>query len=410
MTPRRTGLCASIIAASGLFAIGQLLDVTPGRPMATRTDVFFQSDAGGIVHDATIDFNERARGVHPAIYPLWTAPLHRLAGALAPGVPVEVTATYASRALVNTVSGAGIGYLFSVLRRRGFSLGHLGIMLVLLLTASGNALAAIPDHFGLSLGILTAAFGVYWHPGSPRRRALRLLVLTAVAGSVTITNVAFPLLLLLAMAIREFSIPRWCYVASLAVLAGVCGFGAWFYTTRPDIQTRVDERIGLYLTWTLTRHPETALTMACRGTVDSVVAPTPVVDSSSNLDRMPMLTYQPDGAAYPLWPYDALQSIGTVAWLVILIVGITQAVRASATGPAILVLAVWCAWNWLFHTIWGDEYFLYTPHYAWAFLTAAMIGWQSLPKPLLAALVLPVVAASIATLMRYRWLILAIEA
>ena len=77
---------------------------------------------------------------------------------------------------------------------------------------------------------------------------------------------------------------------------------------------------------------------------------------------------------------------------------------------AVLVLLLWCGWNAIFHTIWGDEYFLYTPHYAWAFLTMALLGWQRLPLRWLVAVALPIAIANILTLWTYRTLLLTITA
>lgn len=386
----------------GFFGVAELLDFSPGRAIASRTDVYFQSDAGGLVEDAIENYDQRARGVHPAIYPLWTKPLHWLASKLSPQLPMITTATYASRLLVNFASGIGIGGLASVLRRRGFSTGKLAIFVVLMVVSFGNTLAAIPDHFGLSLGAFAASLAVYLHPSTPRRRAFLLVICMMLAASITITNLLFSALLLAAIALREMTITwrAWCLVMLLAL--AVLGGATAVYLSRSDLQARVEERIHLYLNWTLTRDPPKAAAMIMRSSIDSVVGSTPAVSSESNLERLPMLTYQPPGRPYLLWPYSTLQSIAVVAWLMILAVGVVRGLSQTHWKLPVALLLMWWIWNAVFHTVWGDEYFLYTPHYAWALLTAAFLGWQSLPTRGLGLLCTPIVLANVVTLRQCR--------
>jgi hypothetical protein len=407
MNPVKSGVVAALVTTATFFAVAEVLDVQPYRPIATRTDVFFQSDAGGLVSDAVTQFHERARGTHPLVYPCWTVPVHRLALALESVVPREVTATYGSRVLVNVVSGLGVGVLVFSLRRRGVPGSRLLLFAPLLLLGNGNALAAIPDHFGLSLGVLTAAFAAYVDPCPWKRRAVGLGLLAGLAFGVTVTNVVFPAGLLALLMGANARIPgRVCAaLASFAALGLLAAVVAW--SARPDIRARVNDRVGLYLTWKLTRDPALAATHVARGTIDSVVAPTPAV-TRDNLDRKPMLTYQPAKVPYRLWPYDAVRSAGAACWLVLLGVGVGRSLRdRSLRVPAVALLA-WSAGTLAFHTVWGDEYFLYTPHHAWAFVTIAVWGWHGRPVREPAALVVVIVVASLVTLGEYRTFLTAI--
>lgn len=386
----------------GFYGIAETLDVSPDRPMASRTDVYFQSDAGGLIQDAIANYDQRARGVHPAIYPLWTAPLHRLTLELSPQVPVANTATYASRLLVNLASGLGIGSLAYVLRRRGFRTGQLTILIMLLVVSFGNTLAAIPDHFGLSLGVFAASLAVYLLPSTPRRRAFMLVLCMILAASITITNLFFPALLLATLAFRELTFSSRDFCFGLLVALVTLGGAMVIYLSRPDLQARVEERIQLYLNWTLTRDPPKAAAMITRSIIDSVVGPTPAVSSDINLERLPMLTYQPPCQKYVLWPYSPLQSTAAVAWLMILAVGVVRGMGQTPWRMPVVLLLLWWIWNAVFHTVWGDEFFLYTPHYAWALVTAAFLGWQSLPTQCLGLLSIPIVLANAVTLRQCR--------
>jgi hypothetical protein len=394
MSPRSCGLIAAVCIAIGHFVIGEYLGVQPDRPIACRTDVFFQSDAGGIVQDAVINFSERARGVHPAVYPLWTRPLHALTHRLAPDIRPAATATYASRSLVNIGCGIGVGVLVAMLRHRGVSLGSLAIFVALSILASGHTLAAIPDHFGLSVGALAACFATYLSPASPRTRLLILCGLSSVVTAITITNILFPLLLIVAIAACEMSVPKWVYAAAvlIAMLAGAVAIIG--YHRIPGMKARIDERVQLYLTWTLTRDPLTAGKMAFRGVVDSVVAPEPDVELDANLEGLPMLTYQPRDEGYSY-------CVGALAWLILLTGCMIATLRKPSTRRPTLLLLIWYAWNAIFHTIWGDEYFLYTPHYAWCFITITALGAQSLSRWIVWPLLAITIIGSILTLKDY---------
>lgn len=401
MSPATSGTVAALVTATTFFAVAGVLDVHPYRPMASRTDVFFQSDAGGLISDTVTKFDERARGTHPIVYPIWTVPLHYVAVAIEPVVSREITATYGSRVLVNTVSGLGVGALVGTFRRRGVPGSRILVFAPLLLLGNGHTLAAIPDHFGLSLGVLAASFAAFIDPGPWLRRAAALCVLAGLAFGVTITNVAFPAGLLALLVATNVRIPKGVYAALvvIAVLTLVAAVVAW--NARPDIRARVNDRVGLYLTWKLTRDPALAATHMARGTIDAVVAPTPAV-SRDNLDRVPMLTYQPAGVPYRLWPYDAVRSAGAVCWLVLFANGVVRSVFDRSFRVPAIALLVWVAWTLVFHTVWGDEYFLYTPHFAGALIVLALWGMRDVRMAYLTPAVIVIAIASLITLAEYR--------
>jgi hypothetical protein len=403
----RAAALAGLGTALAWWAVSSTLLVHPGRPMAARTDVFFQSDAGGIVADAVVNNTERSRGTHPLLYPACTRPLYELGGLLAPLVPREATATYGSRAIVNAGAGLGIAVLAHALLLRGLSWRRLAAAAPVLWLGSGFTLAAIPDHFGLGLGTLAAAFGFYLRDWPVRRKAIALALVALLAFGITVTNVLFPTLLLAAVLVRA-GLPRWCYLAALFLGFFGAGSAFAFVQSRPDLQARIGERVEMYLTWNLTRNPGLAAVRTFRGTVDAAVAPTPSVSAESNLSGLPMLTYQPPGVPYPAWPYDAPRSFAAACWLALLTIGIATGLRHRPDREPLLLLWLWVSFNAVLHNIWGDEYFLYSPHYAWALLAAAVLGWSRQSGRIFTGLCLGTAAGASLTLLEVRSALLGI--
>ena len=388
------------------FAVASILGAEPGRPIACRTDVFLQCDAGGWVDDAIRNNNERARGTHPALYPCWTRPTHELAKWLAPAIPVESTCTYGSRLLVNLVGGLGIGLLAAGLRSSGTRFSVLAAFGPLLWFGTGNTITALPDHFGMSVGLLAASLGFFVSAWSFRSKAVGLGILTILCFGVTITNAVFPAMLLGCAIATTYRI-RWPWYAATG-LAGVLGLLAvlLILRTQADIRDRVLQRVESCLSLKSIRDPALAGRHFVRGLQDSAVGPTPTIGEDNPDEHHPMLTYQ-DGP-YSMWPYDAVQSCGVAAWWFVLGLGAIRALRDPRTRFPAILLMVWIVWNGLLHTTWGDEYFLYTPHYAWALMALALLGWRSIPTRWVVLAMVPILGGAIFTLFEFRRLLNAI--
>lgn len=406
----RWGFASALVVLLTFLSLSWGLGVRTGSPIATRTDLFFQSDAGGLVTDAKTDFTARGRGVHPILYFVWTKPLYHLSRALESGILADVTATVGSRLLVALWAGAGMGVLVFGLIRRGVPGSAILAVAPVYLLGCGQAMACMPDHFGMSQGILAASFGVYIAPGRFGRKFAALAFLALLAGGITVTNVAFPagLCALLVLGHYGSRLPwRWIAGAvAITVLTLAAGIAVLFFVG--DLLERFVMRVEGYLTWRLTDDPLEALKFTFRGLVDAVVAPTPAV-TRDNLDKVPMLTYQPVGQSYSAWPYDLGQSVGAVAWLVLLIMGTARALRSTDLRIPTSVLIAWVFWNAIFHNLWGDEYFLYTPHYSWALVALSLLGWQRISSKWIWLVSAPAASAAASTLWQYRELIASIE-
>jgi len=406
----RWGFATAVVVILAFLSLSWGLGVRTGRPLAERTDLFFQSDAGGLVTDAETDFSSRGRGVHPILYFVWTKPLYHAGQGLDPIIPAEVTATVGSRLLVAVWAGTGMGVLAAGLIRRGVPGSAILAVAPLYLLGCGQSMACMPDHFGISQGILAASFGVYLAPGRFGRKLAGLAFLTLLAGGITVTNAIFPASLCGLLAISQYrSRIRWQWIvaaSTIGVAMIAMGMGVLFLVE--DLFERFVMRVEGYLTWRLTEDPLEALKFTFRGLVDAVVAPTPAI-TRDNLDRVPMLTYQPVGQPYSAWPYDLWQSVGAVAWLILLAVGTANALKSKDFRIPSAVLVAWVLWNAIFHNLWGDEYFLYTPHYSWALVAFVLLGWQRISAKWIWPFTAVTAAAAAFTLWEYSRLIASIE-
>ncbi len=405
MTPRRTGWLAGLLAAAGFLAVSHALHVRPGHPIAERTDVFFQSDAGGLIQDAVLNRDNRARGTHPLIYPLWTRPLHALTRWISPTFDPATTATFVSRLLVAVAAGLGIGATARALVARGHRPDRTIAFTLLAVVANGHTLAAIPDHFGFSVGVIGLAFATLLDDRSVRFRAIALAILAPLAFGITITNVFLPLGLIAVLVVydRRASIRRWHVVAAVLTIVAV-GCVVREIVTIPAIQARVRERVSLYLNLRLVDNPISALGYSFRGLVDAAVAPTPRV-LRNNLDRMPMLTYESDAGRRSFWPHDGVQTAGALAWFGLLVWGIRSGWRDTELRPATVGALGWALANAAFHNVWGDEYFLYTPHFALPLMMVAAFGFRALPAHVFYPSIVVVAGAALHTLRQYHLLL-----
>jgi hypothetical protein len=412
----RTGLIAGILTAVALFALSGFLGFVPGA-IGDRTafdgrriDAVFGSDPGFYLDEILSGRMEAGRGVHPALHLVWRVPLHHLVRTVAPSVPAETAAIYSARVYVAVAAGIGVGWLAAALVRRAVRPLVLLAFAPIWLSATGHVIAAVPDHFGISLGVLAAAFAVFLDglSGPLRPAVLRLLALAAVAGGVTVTNVLLPLELLAVLLAVRFRdrIRRRHVLVGLGLLTVPVALGGGLLAI-PGVAERFQNRVDKYMNWRLTDRPLEACAYAGRGLIDPVIGPTPTL-VTANAEGIGMVSYEAPDGAYTRWPYDGWQTAAAVAWLALFGVAVVRLARTDAV-PAV-GLGGWVGFNLAFHNLWGDEFFLYNPHYSWALATAAVLGLRNVRWPWLLAAAAVIVPAQWHTLARIREALQAIPA
>jgi hypothetical protein len=116
-----------------------------------------------------------------------------------------------------------------------------------------------------------------------------------------------------------------------------------------------------------------------------------------------MITYEPPGEPRSFWPYDAIQSAGVAAWLVLLSAGIASTLHDPSLRTVGLAIVVWILFNAALHNLWGDEYFLYSSHYVGPLLLLASLG--RLPTWFVTVATLFILTSAVRTLLIYRQLL-----
>jgi hypothetical protein len=392
MTPARTGVVAGLTTAVALFTLSGWLGFVPGALAGKRAfdgrrvDAVFQADPGFYLDEIVTGKMEAGRGVHPVLHLVWRVPLHHLTRLLAPSVPAETTAIYSGRAYVALACGVGVGLLAAALVRHGVRPSTLLAFSPIWLLATGNVIAAVPDHFGISLGVLAAAFAVFLNglTGPIRPAVIGLIALTAVAAGVTVTNVLLPVWLLGVLVVVRFRerIRRWHVITVVGVGILVVGAGVSVLLAFPGVAERFTNRVNQYMNWRLPGHPVEASAYAGRGLIDPVIGPTPTL-VAENDQGISMVSYESPPGAYLRWPYDGWQSAAVVTWLTLLGVAAVKLVRTNR--PAAVALGGWAGFNLVFHNFWGDEFFLYNPHYSWALAATVLLGLREVRWPWVAA-------------------------
>lgn len=264
---------------------------------------------------------------------------------------------------------AGVGALAVCAVRFGVPLLHGVVMLTSYLLFSSQIVSALPEHFGISMGLLSVAWSVFVLDFARRTKAILLVVLAFLTSATTITNGAFPLLLLALVALgprfRELSVrPRARLVAGLAWvgLVTLTAAGVVLVLESPPVRDRLEQRrVGLVsFQGRLVHDPAEAILYGVRGLVDPVVAPDPgVVNEDSPATRM--VTHEPYRRD---WPYGVWPGVAVVAWLAVLACCGRAVVRTPVLWQAGSPLIAWVVFNAVFHNIWGDEYFLFSPHWS----------------------------------------------
>lgn len=387
-----------------------------GTPLDTRIDVLFNSDCAAWKHFLLSNWPSQLLPLwHPLVTRLTAWPTRLVYPLVLPLCGAEEAGSVTVRLVCALAAGLGAGALFAALvRRRGAAIPLL--LLPAYLLGTSQVLVCLPEHFALSHGLLCASLAVVLTGWPLRRRLALLALLTVAAGGVTVTNSLYPLgafLFLLLRAspglsgLRAFAArhPRRVAVGSLLV-AGALGAGgtaAGLAVLRRARDPRAEMLVGKIrgdLHGRLYRAPAASASYLLRGLIDPVIGPTPSLQADGR-----MVSYEPAGGrykSYGFWPYDRLQGAAALGWLALLVGATCTALRSSATRGVALGLLAWLTFNGLLHNVWGDEFFLFSPHWSWALLGLVLLAVPPRASPWLVPLVTVLCAGQVHTLLAIR--------
>jgi len=304
---------------------------------------------------------------------------------------VDPDYVFASRALVALVGSAGLYAIIAIGLRLGLTTPRLAIAFAVSALATANVVSVLPDHPGLSYGILGLAWLVYVSNITERTRMLGLAFLTILAAGTTVTNALLPAGMLLAQ--RSFharlvqlarSRPRVTILiicSALPLLALVAWYATEQILTGDTIVTQ-----GLRHKWEA-------------GWLDPffflgapIIGPAPVSSATS------LVSFNGLG----LGDYYSLTLVGLLCWLSFLGMSAFLCFRFVETRRIAIIAMLWLLFNYVFHSFWGDQFFLFAPHWTGALLVLFVFALPHFGRWAMVATSGPLIVGQILTLMSLR--------
>ncbi|HMD97605.1 MAG TPA: hypothetical protein VKM93_09790 [Terriglobia bacterium] len=413
---RRQALAVAIgfVAVVWFLLLSGWIGATPGNVMMRRPNVLFGSDTS--LWLGRMIGNERSpeRIIHPLEVPLWRPPCRALFHLLTIFLPSDYAMVWAGRLLVAIIAGAGVGFMAFAALHNGLKLTQCILLFIMYLLFTTNSTVSIPEHFGISNGLLSIAFVVPFIVASARIRTTVLAALVVLCGGTTITNVLFPIGSLVHFYFKSMRLKVGLLLAAIPAALGA----AYFLYKR---SSSIHWFFSQYSNLRLLRHPLSAGVYAIYALVCPAVGPTPRILRFPGWD---MVSYEPDREALRLSYYFGvprdyfhlnfapgltwLPAIGAAAWLALLLISVYQGLKGERTRSYVWLLLGWILFNIVFHNIWGDEFMLYAPHWSWALMGLVILGARDFSRRFIATMFVPIVISQIYTLLAIRSAVLAI--
>ena len=448
-SPGHVAIYAALIGGAAVLWFTLLsgwLGVKPGAVLLTRQNVFFNSDTNTWVDEIARQHAPSAstRVIHPLEVFIWRPPYQVLNGLLRVVLPQDRAELLAARLLVALVAGTGVGFLAWLALTLGMELPQCLLLFAMYLLFTSSSTIALPEHFGLSNGLLSIAFVVPIMTANRRVRTAALAVLAVLCGGTTLTNILYPLsaiyqwglgsvrarravvlavVLTVPIAIFLFVDSRKVVLlytdadkdiaSRVAILpAHVPGITRWYLKT-----TRIHGHVGDFLNLRLVRHPLDAAVYSVYALVTPAVGPPPAVRTTKG---RAMVTYEsgrplhwdPNGffsGSDSLYLRDwGVQGAGAVLWIGLLLSCAWRAFHDRSIRRLVWLPAGWILFSLVFHNLWGDELFLYAPHWSWALMALVLLGARRLSLGTVASFVIPIAVCQVYTLLRIRDLLMTI--
>jgi hypothetical protein len=404
-----------------LIGLSGWLGVRPGSVLLQRQNVLFNSDTNLWIQEMVWGHKPLARAVHPLQTYLWRPPCALIGDVLGHLIAADQAGILAARVVVAAVAGIGTGCLALVASDIGLGGTQQLLLFAMYLGFTVSSTIALPEHFGISNGLLAMTFAVPILVRRVRLEAATLTVLAVLCGGTTITNVLFPIASIWRYCITSARVRR----AMVAALLLTVTMTAFFYRdaheeihTPPGVQTRailtpllpglaplylratmIDIYVTEYLNLRLIRAPASAAAYALFAVMAPAVGPPPLVATNKGAD---MVSYEPARHPVRLAYYWAPQLAGAAAWILLLALCSYHAARDPQTRPWASMTIGWITFNALFHNIWGDELLLYSAHWSWGLMALVVLGARHLSRVTIALLVALVVSGQVYTLLEIR--------
>src|SRR5208283_2879367 len=182
-------IAASIGLAAMLWFVllSGWLAVRPGSVIVKRQNVLFNSDTSIWIDKMIGNQKPFTQAVHPLEMSLWRPPCQALYHLLDIFLPSEYAGVLAARILVGLVAGTGVGFLTFLALHSGVDLPQCILLFITYLLFTSSSTIALPEHFGISNGLLSIAFVAPIIVTNPRIRLSILAAMVILCGGTTIT-------------------------------------------------------------------------------------------------------------------------------------------------------------------------------------------------------------------------------
>jgi hypothetical protein len=403
-TLRHAGMVA-VVSFVWLLVVSSWMEKAAGGAAIWRDDVFFRSDTGSwlgrVVGSRPRPLPTLEIGAHPAALWIWR-PFGRLiadAVELVAAGPRQLA--MAGRTLVALVAAAGVAGLAVVAGAFGVEGLRLWILFGLYLLSSTSIIVALPEYFGVSSGLLSMFFAAHVVVSAPARRRWMLPIMGLLVAGTTISNAVLPLLV---AADSWISIRVWRrLLISALVVSGPVAIVLVASTApstseggRAGFRTEMADYTRRFVRWQTASRLGDVLESAALSTVYPVVAPPESLWLSPRVDAVRM-------SAYHLSRYSIVGIASVLGWVSLLVASVVTAAGSDRRHYARL-LGAWILFNVIFHSFWGDEPFLYSPHWSWALFGVVILGSAELPLAFVIASGLAIVPGQLQLLMAVRHL------
>ena len=382
----RRGLVEStavfLIAGAWLFYLATWTGFRVGKPVYTRDNLVFDMDvptvAQTLLHEADPQFKSRHRLGRPIWGPVGAA----LKSLSSPLVGPENARSVAARLLMAFWGGIGFASLWHLARGRGLPLSVRLLLFASYAVFTSQILCSVPEFYGISAGILSLSFAIYCSRLNLLWKAAILSTLTIIGSGTTTTVGAVPAACLALSIIFAYLPPETArkWVLS-AIVAGTClvviGVGILAIGPyRNSIRDTIDGKgVGIGTHYRLLRNPEIVPGFVLRGLIHPAVGTHPEIFDGPT--KRPTFNNS-------IWNQaDKLALAGQVAWVVLLVWGTIASLGSGFQNFESLLLIGWIAGNLALHNIWGNEFFLYSPHWSWALFSLVILGAGRIPAVVL---------------------------
>jgi hypothetical protein len=382
-------LGAAIVAVFWFPFLAAWLGVGPGAVLLSRNDVLFDSDMNFWVwHMMEAPPRGPGYSVHPLALLLWRTPSRALASLAGLFMAPDRASIFGPTLLVALIAAAGVGFLAYLALHLGVRPLRCALLFACYLLFTSNTTAALPEHFGISNGLLSITFVLFALVANQRVRVGILSALAVLCAGTTIPNGLFPAYCIFVSVVKSSRLKLRMLLA--AISTGLAAAAVLDFVSG-GIRYLVNVATGFFKDWAsfrLLTHPLQALIYSLYMLVLPVVGGTPSVHSGGR--GWLMVTYEPAPRPLDFSYYFGIQGIGAILWLVLLARSVQLGLRDTQTRPYAHVLLAWLLYNMLFFNVWGSELILYSPAWSWTLIALVILAARHLSRTLMLVTILPI--------------------